>query len=575
MHEFEVWAPGRGRVDVVVDGREVHMQRASRGWWRATVAAAPGSRYGFRLDGGPLRPDPRSPSQPEGPDGPSEVLDHSRFEWQDSAWRGMTMKGAVLYEIHVGTFTPGGTFDSAIEQLPHLVELGVDAVELMPVAEFPGDRGWGYDGVDLFAPHHSYGGPDGLKRLVDACHRHGLGVVIDVVHNHLGPSGNYLAEFGPYFSDRHHTNWGAAINFDGPGSDEVRRFFVDNALGWLRDYHADALRLDAVHAIADESAVHILEQMAEEVDALSVHLRRPLTLIAETDLNDPRFVRSPAAGGYGLDATWADEWHHALHAALTGDATGYYEDFGDIAALAKALRQAWVYDGIWSEHRGRHHGRSPAGIPGHRFVVFTQNHDQVGNRALGERTSALMSEGRLRVAAALLLTGPFTPLLFQGEEWGASSPFLYFTDHRDPALGRAVTEGRRNEFSYWAADPEGIPDPQAESTFARSKLDWGQRDAQPHRGLLEWYRLLIGLRRSTPELSDPRPASVEVEYDEGRRTVVVKRGRFRVLVNLSAESQGFRPGTGWELVAASYPPSRVDEEHLTIPPDSVAIVRSG
>ena len=576
MHEFEVWAPHRGGVDVVVDGRELPMQRDSSGWWRAVdPSAAPGSRYGFRLDGGPVRPDPRSRSQPEGPERRSEVVDHSRFAWGDTAWRGMTVKGAVLYEIHVGTFTPAGTFDSAVDKLPHLVELGVDAVELMPVAEFSGDRGWGYDGVDLFAPHHSYGGPDGLKRFVDACHRHGLGVVVDVVYNHLGPSGNYLGEFGPYFSDRHQTNWGAAVNFDGPGSDEVRRFFIDNALSWLRDYHADALRLDAVHAIADGSAVHVLEQMAREVDALSVHLRRPLALIAETDLNDPRFVLPPAAGGYGLDAAWADEWHHALHAALTGDTSGYYEDFGDITHLAKALRQAWVYDGIWSEHRGRRHGRSPAGIAGHRFVIFTQNHDQVGNRALGERTSALLNDGRLRIAAALLLTGPFTPLLFQGEEWGASSPFLYFTDHHDPSLGRAVTEGRRNEFSYWAADPEGIPDPQAESTFRRSKLDWGERDAEPHRGLLEWYRLLIGLRRANPELSDPRPESVEVEADEGRRTLAVKRGRFGVLVNLSTEPRGFCPGRRWDLVAASSPPVGTDVDVLTIPPDSVAIVCSG
>src|SRR5690606_31291439 len=354
----------------------------------------------------------------------------------------------------VGTFTPPGTFEAAIDRLPHLVELGVDAVELLPIAQFSGRRGWGYDGVDLFAPHHAYGGPDGLKRLVDACHRHGLGVVLDVVYNHLGPEGNHLPEFGPYFSDRHTTNWGPAINYDGPGSDAVRRFVVDNALMWLRDYHVDGLRLDAVHAIVDDSAHHLLTELASEVDALATRLGRPLFLIAESDLNDPRFVRSRDAGGHGLDAAWADEWHHALHAALSGEREGYYRDFGSLAHLAKALRQAWVYDGVYSPHRRRRHGRPPVGLSGHQFVVCTQNHDQVGNRARGERTSQLLSVERLEIAAALLLTSPFVPLLFQGEEWGARTPFLYFTDHEDPALARAVSEGRRNEFRAFGWDPE-------------------------------------------------------------------------------------------------------------------------
>lgn len=576
MHTFSVWAPEAERVHLVVDGRELPMERAAGRWWRIPDAGAgPGSRYGFRVDGGPVRPDPRSPSQPDGPEGLSEVVDHSEFAWSDSVWRGMTIKGAVLYELHVGTFTAEGTFDAAIDKLPQLVDLGIDAVELMPVAEFPGDRGWGYDGVDLFAPHHAYGGPDGLKRFVDACHRHGLGVVMDVVYNHLGPSGNYLNEYGPYFSDRHQTNWGSAVNFGGKGSHEVRRFVIDNALSWLRDYHADALRLDAVHAIVDESALHVLEQMAVEVDALSAHLRRPLALIAETDLNDPRFVQPQAAGGYGLDAAWADEWHHALHAALTGDRTGYYEDFGTLAQLGKALRQAWVYDGVWSRHRGRHHGRSPAGVAGHRFVVFTQNHDQVGNRALGERSSALMSDGRLRVAAALMLTGPFTPLVFQGEEWGASSPFLYFTDHTDPSLGRAVSEGRRSEFSYWGAAAEDIPDPQAGSTFERSKLDWSERDSEPHKSLLDWYRQLIALRRQNADLSDPRLDRVEVDVDEDSATMVVSRGSFRVLVNLSDANRTLRAAADWDVVLASCAFDRPGDGGISLPPDSVAIFRVG
>ena len=550
------------------------MQRAEDGWWVGRdEAAGHGSRYGFRLDGGPPCPDPRSPSQPDGPDGLSEVVDHRTFRWSDTAWRGVSLPGGVLYEMHVGTFTPGGTFDSAVEKLPHLVELGVDAVELMPVAEFPGERGWGYDGVDLYAPHHAYGGPDGLKRFVDACHASGIGVVIDVVYNHLGPSGNYLPRFGPYFSDRHHTNWGAAVNFDGAGSEEVRRFVVDNALSWFRDYHADGLRLDAVHAIVDDSAVHILEQLADEVDVLRTHLRRPLTLVAETDLNDPRFVRSREAGGYGMDAAWADEWHHALHAALTGDTSGYYEDFGSLEHVAKALRQAWVYDGTWSTHRGRRHGRSPAGLAGHRFVVFTQNHDQVGNRAVGERLPALTSDGRLRVAAALLLTGPFTPMLFQGEEWGSTSPFLYFTDHPDPELARAVTEGRRREFPYWVGDPEGIPDPQEAATFERSKLDWSEREVATHRDLLQWYRRLIAIRRGHADLSDPRLERCDVEVDEESQTLVVTRGRFRVTVNLSGEPRKFDFDADYDVVASSVGDDVRDGQSVVVMPDAVVLLR--
>ena len=488
MHEFRVWAPLPGTVDVVLGDRRVPMARAvgggAAGGWRScwVSEAGPGTDYAFSLDGGPPRPDPRSAFQPQGIHGPSRVVDHSAFAWSDSAWRGTSLPGCVLYECHIGTFSAEGTFDGAIEHLGHLVDLGVDAIELLPVAEFSGQRGWGYDGVDLFAPHHAYGGPDGLKRLIDAAHGHGLGVLMDVVYNHLGPAGNYLPEFAPYFSARHQTNWGDAVNFDGPGSDEVRRFVIDNARMWLRDYHCDGLRIDAVHAIVDDSATPILEALAAEVDALAAEVRRPLFLIAESDLNDPRFVRSRDAGGYGLAAAWADEWHHALHAALTGDVSGYYEDFGPLPLLAKALRQAWVYDGSYSPHRRRVHGRPPTGLSGRQFVVAAQNHDQVGNRAAGERATALMSDGRLRVAAALLLTSPFVPLLFQGEEWGAATPFLYFTDHSDPGLGRIVSEGRRHEFSSFGWDPRDVPDPQDPATFERSRLDWAELGKESRRG---------------------------------------------------------------------------------------------
>jgi maltooligosyltrehalose trehalohydrolase len=526
MHRFKVWAPGKQHVDVVSGGRRVPMKELDRGWWEAADSSAgPGTRYGFSIEGGETRPDPRSASQPDGVLGLSEVIDQSRHSWTDSSWRGLTLPGLVLYELHVGTFSPEGTFDGVIKRLPHLVDLGVDAVELMPVAEFSGNRGWGYDGVDFFAPHHAYGGPSGLNRLVDACHAAGLGVVQDVVYNHAGPVGNFLDEFGPYFTDRYRTTWGASFNFDGAGSDEVRRFVVDNALTWIRDYHIDGLRLDAVHAIVDQSPLHILEQVATEVDAVAAALGRSVLLFAETDANDPRLVRSSHAGGIGLDAAWADDWHHALHVALTAERAGYYEDFGSPEQLGKALRQAWVYDGMWSHHMDKTRGRKPTGLPPHTFVVAAQNHDQVGNRAGGERLAALVDEGRLRAAAALLLTTPFTPLLFQGEEWAASTPFLYFTDHADPGLGKAVAEGRRREFAAFGWRGE-VPDPQGAGAFERSKLDWDEVDEPYHRGMLQWYRGLIALRRRLPAVAQGVQAQVEGER------IVFERDGIVVRVNL-------------------------------------------
>jgi maltooligosyltrehalose trehalohydrolase len=586
MHEFRVWAPGRRQVDVVlpdipdisgIPGRPgerwVPMQRREGGWWASPVSGAgPGTDYAFSIENGPALPDPRSPFQPSGIDGPSRVVDHGAFAWSDGGWRGLPLAGSVLYECHIGTFSPEGTFDGAAGRLGHLAALGVDAIELLPVAEFSGDRGWGYDGVDLFAPHHAYGGPDGLKRLVDAAHSCGLGVVMDVVYNHLGPAGNYLPAFGPYFSGRHQTNWGPAVNFDGPDSDEVRRFVIDNALMWLRDYHCDGLRLDAVHAIADDSATHILEQLAAEVAAQSAHLGRRAFLIAESDLNDPVFVRSVDAGGYGLDAAWADEWHHALHATLTGDRGGYYEDFGPLPLLAKALRQAWVYDGIYSPHRRRVHGRPPAGLAGSQFVVFTQNHDQVGNRAAGERTAALMSDGRLRVAAALLLTSPFVPLLFQGEEWGASTPFQYFTSHADPELGREVSEGRRGEFTAFGWDREDVPDPQDPATFDRSRLDWAEIGHERHASLLAWYTELIALRRRLPALTDPRLGRVHTECDVCLGWLVIRRGPVVVAANLGRGTWTYPAERPACLLAASDAAVGLTDGGLVLPADTVAIL---
>ena len=575
-HEFRVWAPLPQRVEIVLGEQRIPMRRTDGGWWACSAGqAGPGTDYAYGLDGGPPRPDPRSASQPRGIHGPSRVVDHSAFGWTDRGWRGVPLAGSVIYECHVGTFSEQGTFEGVIGHLGHLVDLGVDIIELLPVAEFPGRRGWGYDGVDLFAPHHAYGGPDGLKRLIDAAHAHGLGVLLDVVYNHLGPTGNYLPEFGPYFSARHQTNWGDAVNFDGPGSDEVRRFVIDNALMWLRDYHVDGLRLDAVHAIVDDSATHIIEALAVEVDALAAHAGRPLFLIAESDLNDPRFVRSRDAGGYGLAASWADEWHHALHAVLTGDVSGYYADFGPLGLLAKALRQAWVYDGTYSPYRQRVHGRPPVGLTGSQFVVAAQNHDQVGNRAAGERGTALMSDGRLRVAAALLLTSPFVPMLFQGEEWGACTPFQYFTDHEDAALGRIVSEGRRHEFATFGWDPADVPDPQDAATFERSRLDWAELRKEQHAGLLAWHRRLIALRRQVPALTDPRLDRVYTEYDQDVGWIVVRRGPVIVAGNLGRNTWTFPADPSAELLAASAPGVERTRQGLALPPDTVAILTGG
>ena len=565
-----VWAPRPSAVALVSGGRTTPMAPRPGGWWRAEADLGPGTDYAFSLDGGPPRPDPRSPWQPAGVEGPSRTVDHGAFAWSDGGWRGLHLPSAVLYELHVGTFTPEGTFAAAAARLGHLVELGVDAVEVMPVAEFGGDRGWGYDGVDLYAPHHAYGGPDGFKQLVDACHRHGLGVVLDVVYNHLGPVGNYLAEFGPYFGEGLTTHWGAAVNLDGPDSDEVRSFLVDNALQWLRDYHVDGLRLDAVHALVDRSARHLAEELADRVRAEAGHQRRPLGLIAESDRNDPRLVRPVVAGGYGLDAVWADEFHHSLHAVLTGERAGYYEDFGSMASLARALQQGWVFAGDHSAHRRRVHGRPPGDVPGSAFVVFLQNHDQVGNRAAGDRLTPALPVGRLKAGVALTLLSPFVPLLFQGEEWGASSPFPYFSDHRDPELGRSVTEGRRREFAAFGWSPDRVPDPQDPATFAAAVLDWEEPDRPGHRTVLEWYRALLALRRARPELGDGRRDRVAVAFDEEARWLVVRRPPVAVAVNLGPDPVA-APAPGAVLLASG-PGILPSPGGLVLPPDSVAVV---
>jgi maltooligosyltrehalose trehalohydrolase len=572
MH-FRVWAPFATKVELDLDGAR-HDMVGDGGWFEVEAPAEPGADYGYSLDGGDVLPDPRSGWQPDGVHGLSRIP--VPFEgWTDGGWTAPPLEDWLLYEMHIGTFTNEGTFDAAIDRLPDLVKLGVTTIELMPVAEFSGEHGWGYDGVDLFAPHHAYGGPDALKRLVDAAHGLGLAVVLDVVYNHLGPAGNYLGRFGPYFTDHYSTPWGDAVNFDGRGSDEVRRFFIDNALMWFTDYHFDGLRLDAVHAILDLSATHFLEELASEVAQLNERAGRPLYLIAESDLGDPRIVTGQGFGGYGIDAQWNDDFHHALHAALTGERSGYYVDFGPVEDVAKAMRDAFVYDGRYSEFRGRRHGRPVPRTTGRHFLAYLQNHDQVGNRATGDRSSALLSPDLLKVGAALVLLAPYVPMLFQGEEWGASTPFRYFTSHPDTELGRAVSEGRKREFSAFGWDPDEVPDPQDPETFAASKLDRTEIDTEPHAELLDWHRRLIDLRRATGGLGTGTMGDTETSFDEEERWLVVARSGMTIVANLagSAAEVPMEDDLGRLLLCSSTEPS-LSGDHLTIGPESVAVYSS-
>ncbi|ARF77433.1 malto-oligosyltrehalose trehalohydrolase [Kitasatospora albolonga] len=581
---FEVWAPEADTV--VLEAAEVRypMERdpLREGWWSAEAEAVDGDRYGFRVDDGPLLPDPRARRQPDGPDGPSAVVDQGAYAWRNG-WAGRRLNRAVLYELHVGTYTPEGTFDAAAARLGHLAELGITHVSLMPVCPFPGVNGWGYEGVSLWAVHEPYGGPEGLKRFVDTAHGLGLGVVLDVVHNHLGPSGNYLPAFGPYFTDTHHTPWGAAVNLDAPGSDEVRAFLIGSALAWLRDYRLDGLRLDAVHALADTRALTFLEELSTAVDALAVELGRPLGLIAESDLCDPRTTTPRTAGGLGLHAQWNDDFHHALHTALTGESQGYYADFAraPLAALAKTVTSAFFHNGTYSSFRGRVHGR-PVDVsrsPAHRFVGYAQTHDQIGNRALGDRLAASLSPGLQACSAALVLTGPFTPMLFMGEEWGARTPWQFFTDHTDPELAEAVRNGRRREFGAHGWAEEEIPDPQDPATRDRSCLDWAEPEREPHARLLAWYRQLIALRRALPDLHDPDLAAVKVAYDEDARWFAYRRGDVRVAVNLADRPTAIPLGlgrhsrSGGRVLAAWEPVEAPGADGvLRLPPESCVVL---
>jgi maltooligosyltrehalose trehalohydrolase len=568
---LRVWAPLAHRVRVRVARGTAELAATPGGWWAVTLdAVGPGDDYAFLLDDSrrPL-PDPRSRRQPYGVHGPSRVYDDSAFAWTDERWPGRELPGAVIYELHVGTFTPGATFDAAAERLGHLVDLGVTHVELLPVNAFNGVWNWGYDGVGWYAVHEPYGGPDGLKRLVDACHAHGLAVVLDVVYNHLGPRGNYATRFAPYLKAGRST-WGELVNLESP---QVRRFVIDNALMWLREFHVDALRLDAVQALVDSSTPHVLAELADEVGALSGQLGRPLTLIAESDLNDPVMITPRSAGGYGLDAQWDDDVHHALHALLTGERQGYYADFGSLPVLAKVLTSAFWYDGTYSTFRGRVHGRpvDRAHTPGYRFVASLQNHDQVGNRAGGDRLRELTSPGLLRIGAMLLLTSPFTPMLWMGEEWAASTRWPYFTSHPEPSMARAPLEQRIAEFSRHGWNVADMIDPQDPRAYHDAVLDWAEVDDPGHAEMLDLYRRLIALRAAEPELRDPRLDRMRVDYDEDARWVIVHRGALRVVANLAGESRTLPVAASEVLLSTGG--ADIDNDRLRLDRESAAVVR--
>ncbi|MGB7631034.1 MAG: malto-oligosyltrehalose trehalohydrolase [Candidatus Deferrimicrobium sp.] len=558
---FLVYAPSAQAVEVCLLSsaeRVVGLERDRFGYHHAVVdGVKPGDLFLYRLDHRIERPDPSSRHQPRGVHGPSMVTDPESYAWQDRGWRGIPLSSYILYELHVGTYTPEGTFDAILPRLDSLVDLGITALELMPVSQFPGKRNWGYDGVYPFAVHESYGGPEGLKRLIDACHLRGLAVVLDVVYNHLGPEGNYLSDFGPYFSDRYRTPWGSAVNFDGPSSDEVRRYFQENALYWLREFHVDALRLDAIHGIMDFSASPFLSDLAGAVRDLRKEENRMAYLIPESDLNDARIVTSRDEGGYGLDAQWSDDFHHALHTLLTGERDGYYGDFGGIGQMARAFTDGFVYSGQYSAYRRRRHGNPSRHLPAGKFVVFAQNHDQVGNRMRGDRLSHLVGFESLKLAAGVVLLSPFLPLLFMGEEYGEVAPFLYFVHHGDVDLIEAVRKGRKEEFAAFGWNGE-IPDPQDEGTFLRSRPNPALRKSGNHALLLELHRELIRIRKTDPVLSRTDREGMEVTpFEEERALFILRRvGSARTAVvfhfgDVPATLPLPLPGEGWEKVLDS------------------------
>ncbi len=592
---FKVWAPFRNKVDLRIlspEERILPMKKDARGYWRISVEGVPpGTTYLYRLDDQLERPDPASRFQPDGVHGPSEVTDPAAFRWDDGDWRGLALKEMIIYELHAGTFTPEGTFDAASSRLDDLKNLGVNAIEFMPVAQFPGERNWGYDGTYPFSVQNSYGGPQALQRAVNECHRKGLAVILDVVYNHLGPEGNYLRDFGPYFTSKYKTPWGDAVNFDDAFSDEVRYFFIESALHLFCDYHVDALRIDAVHGIVDTSARPFLQELAEKVAALSPLQGRRLYLIAESDLNDTRIIRPGELGGFGIDAQWCDDYHHAVHALITDERQGYYVDFGRVRHLAKAVREGYVYSGQYSSFRKKRHGNSSRERQACQFIVFSQNHDQVGNRAGGERLSTLVPFDSLKLSAGIILLSPYIPLLFMGEEYGEDSPFLYFISHSEAGLIEAVREGRKEEFKSFMWD-SSLCDPQQKETFLRSKVRWETRISGKHATLLAFYRQLISLRKELPALSTPDRESLDVSANYDTKTLSMRRwkdgSQIYSLFNFSKTNQKTAVSlpegkwvkildsadSRWSGPGATLPAVMKTGDELTVPRESFAVFRS-
>ncbi|HEY9673567.1 MAG TPA: malto-oligosyltrehalose trehalohydrolase [Waterburya sp.] len=587
---FTVWAPSHDDVAVQIvypEQRLLPMQKDEQGYWKTTAdGIEPGTLYFYKI-AGEDRPDPASHSQPKDVHGPSEVVEHSFSDWTDAGWSGVPLEEMIIYELHVGTFTPEGTFEAIIPRLGELREFGINAIEIMPVAQFPGDRNWGYDGAYTYAVQNSYGGPEGLKKLVDAAHREGLSVILDVVYNHFGPEGAYHSLFGPYFTEMYKTPWGMAMNFDDVYSEGARNYFIENALYWFQNYHIDALRLDAIHAIFDLGAKHILQEMAEKIEALSASVGRKLYLIAESDLNDVRVIREKQLGGHGMDAQWSDDFHHVIHVLLTGEQRGYYRDFGKVEQLAKAYKDSFVYDWKYAPHRRRYHGSDASDRPGHQFVICTQNHDQVGNRMLGERLTHLVSFEALKLAAGALMLSPNIPMIFMGEEYGEDSPFLYFISHTDEDLVEAVRQGRKREFADFHMEGEFI-DPFSLDAFHRSQLKWEKRQEGKHKALLELYKHLIQLRRTMPALKTLDKQNLEASAVEDDKLLFLRResngSQIYCIMNFNDKNVTFQasPGGIWRKIldsadtqwmgsGSSMPEKLIREQEVTICPQSFAL----
>lgn len=582
---FTIWAPFKDKLEVIIkDGPVINLPKSSNGYWVGEIKETPpGTLYKFRINGNEDFPDPASRSQPEGVHSWSQIIDHDSFLWEDSTWKGMDLSQMIIYELHIGTFTPEGTFEAIIDKLDHLKELGVNTLEIMPISQFPGERNWGYDGVYPFAAQHSYGGPEGLKTLINACHQQEIAVILDAVYNHMGPEGNYLSKFGPYFTEKYHTPWGSALNFDDKHSDEVRNFFLENVSMWLEEFHFDGLRLDAVHEIIDRGAVHFLKEMSQSVDALENKTGKKYVLIAESDLNDTKIVDAYDNGGYGLEGQWVDDFHHSVHTILTGEKQGYYSDYGKMEYLAKAFTQGFVYDGIYSEFRKRKVGNNPSHIKTSKFVVCIQNHDQVGNRMLGERLTALVNFEKLKLAAGIMLVAPFVPMLFMGEEFAEENPFQYFVSHGDKDLIKAVQEGRKREFEYFNHNNGDFPDPVSSKTFEASMLNWDFKKDIRKKLMFDYYKDLIKLRKKGKFDSFKYEKPVTRVDEEKRSFIVFTTGNetLYAIFNFGEEKIeiSLPKNLSWNKIIASGEKKwegpvkdlSASNSIITIPPDSFAV----